>query len=109
MPDPLTAAPVIVLFRDDLRLADHPALFAASRTNAPVVPLYVVDKECGLGVGSNARPLGGAARWWLHDSLLSLDKSLRQIGSRLIVRARAPARHCAEACRGNWRDAGAVQ
>jgi len=31
-------------------------------------------------------PNGGALRWWLHQSLLQLDNSLRQRGSRLIYR-----------------------
>jgi deoxyribodipyrimidine photo-lyase len=31
-------SPVIVWFRDDLRLADHPALSAAAATGAPVDP-----------------------------------------------------------------------
>ncbi len=34
--------------------------------------------------------MGAAARWWLHHSLLSLDASLRALGSRLILR-RGPA------------------
>ncbi|MEL0210628.1 MAG: deoxyribodipyrimidine photo-lyase, partial [Novosphingobium sp.] len=29
---------------------------------------------------------GGASRWWLHHSLHSLDRSLRKVGSRLILR-----------------------
>ena len=33
---------------------------------------------------------GGATRWWLHQSLQSLDDSLRAVGSRLIIR-RGPA------------------
>ena len=30
--------------------------------------------------------MGGASRWWLHDSLATLDQSLRTLGSRLILR-----------------------
>ncbi len=36
--------PVIVWFRDDLRLSDHAALHAASKTGAPVICLYVLDE-----------------------------------------------------------------
>lgn len=88
--DPATA-PVIVLFRDDLRTADHPALQAAARSGAPVLPLYVVDTECGLGEGRAARPLGGATRWWLHHSLERLDAALKQLGVGLILRGGRPA------------------
>jgi deoxyribodipyrimidine photo-lyase len=55
-------SPSIVWFRDDLRLSDHPALHAASKTGAPVICLYVFDEARDV---PNMRPLGGAARWWL--------------------------------------------
>ncbi|MDP1869226.1 deoxyribodipyrimidine photo-lyase [Bradyrhizobium sp.] len=76
----------IVWFRDDLRLSDHPALHAASQSGAPVICLYVLDDT------SNAqlRPLGGAARWWLAQSLRALQADLNALGSRLVLR-RGPA------------------
>ena len=50
-------APVIVWFRDDLRLADHAALHAALETGHPILPLYVLDdtrpRSCG---GADAAP-----------------------------------------------------
>ena len=64
-----TARPCIVWFRDDLRLADHPALHAASKTGTPVVCLYVLDEKSRVLKPPEARPLGGAARWWLAQSL----------------------------------------
>ena len=74
-------SPVIVWFRQDLRLADNPALSAAVQSGAPIVPLYILD---------DATPgdwrLGGASRWWLHHSLASLAKDLTLAGSRLILR-----------------------
>ncbi|MBC6980868.1 deoxyribodipyrimidine photo-lyase [Caulobacter sp. 17J80-11] len=74
------AAPAIVWFRRDLRLADNPALAAALATGAPVLPLYVFDEAL------EGRPIGGAARWWLDRSLRALDVELRAKGSRLTVR-----------------------
>ena len=73
--------PTLVWFRDDLRLSDNPALSAACRRGAPVVLLYVHDEA-----SPEARPLGGAARWWLHHSLEELDKRLRAQGQMLILR-----------------------
>ena len=70
-------APTVVWFRDDLRLADHPALHAAAAQAAPVLCVYVFDGMVG------GRPLGAAARWWLHHSLASLGRSLEAIGGRL--------------------------
>jgi len=71
----------IVWFRLDLRLADNPALQAAVERGRPVIPVYIwVPEEEGKW------PPGAASRWWLHHSLAALDASLRQRGSRLIIR-----------------------
>ncbi|MGN6287063.1 MAG: cryptochrome/photolyase family protein [Afipia sp.] len=75
-------APVIVWFRDDLRLSDHPALHAASTTGAPVICLYVLDDKT-----PKARPTGGAARWWLAQSLRALNASLTPLGQSLVLRS----------------------
>ena len=74
-------SPSLVWFRDDLRLADNPALRAAADRDEPVIGVYVLD-EASPGV----RPLGGAARWWLHHSLSELDERLREKGSVLVLR-----------------------
>ena len=70
--------PIIVWFRDDLRLADQPALAAAKAHGGPVLCVYVLDE-----VSTGLRPLGGASRWWLHHSLEQLAASLSKIGARL--------------------------
>ena len=81
----LSKGPVLVWFRDDLRLSDHPALVAALASDCPVVPVYVYDEHSPA-----FRPMGGASRWWLHHSLAALDLSLRAKGSYLrIVRGAA--------------------
>lgn len=86
------SAPVIMWFRDDLRLADNPALRAAADTGRPLICVYVHD-EASRGV----RPLGGAARWWLHGSLAALDASLAAMGGRLLL-LRGAAAETVEAC-----------
>lgn len=73
--------PILVWFRDDLRIADNPALAAAAKSGRALVPVYVLDDE-----SNGIRPLGGAARWWLHGSLDSLSKNLDRIGTSLILR-----------------------
>lgn len=75
----------IVWFRNDLRLADNPALTAALESGRAVIPVYVLDEET-----EGVRPAGTASRWWLHHSLRALDASLHALGSRLILR-RGPA------------------
>lgn len=71
----------VVLFRDDLRVADNPALHAALERQGSVIALYVLDE-----VSSDIRPLGGASRWWLHESLLALRASLEPLGVPLVLR-----------------------
>jgi len=72
--------PVILWLRQDLRLSDHPALVAACH-DGPVIPVYVLDDET-----PGDHVMGGASRWWLHHSLAALDASLREKGSKLILR-----------------------
>ncbi|UCD28025.1 MAG: deoxyribodipyrimidine photo-lyase [Planctomycetota bacterium] len=73
--------PTIVWFRQDLRLDDNPALLAAIERGGPVIPVYIWSPR----EESRWSP-GGAGRWWLHHSLVALDKQLRRIGSHLVVR-----------------------
>ncbi|PKP89414.1 MAG: deoxyribodipyrimidine photolyase, partial [Alphaproteobacteria bacterium HGW-Alphaproteobacteria-16] len=70
----------LLWFRRDLRLSDQAALIAAAG-EGPVVPVYVLDDET-----PKHRAMGGASRWWLHHSLKALDASLKEKGSRLILR-----------------------
>lgn len=78
--------PAVVWFRDDLRIADNPALVQAAATGRPVLCLYVWDD-----VSPGVRPPGGAGRWWLHHSLVSLSDALEAAGVRLTVRRGASA------------------
>src|SRR5579883_2575747 len=78
---PLSVQPIVVWFRDDLRLADNPALTAASARGSPVVPVYILDDD----VPGSWR-LGGAARWWLHYSLAALGKNIERLGGSLVLR-----------------------
>lgn len=94
-------SPSLVWFRDDLRLADNPALRAAIDRGEPVLALYVLDEE-----SPGVRPLGGAARWWLHHSLASLGERLRERGGALVLRRGAAARVVRELV--SEVDAGAV-
>jgi deoxyribodipyrimidine photo-lyase len=72
--------PALVWFRQDLRLADNPALDAAARAG-PVIALYVLDDET-----PGSWKIGGASRWWLHHSLETLSAALARRGVPLILR-----------------------
>lgn len=71
----------IVWFRQDLRLADNLALKAAIDLGANIIPTYIWSPA----ETPNSSP-GAASKWWLHQSLSSLDKSLNNLGSKLIIR-----------------------
>jgi deoxyribodipyrimidine photo-lyase len=87
----MSLSPLLVWFRQDLRLADNPALREAIATGAPVIPVYVLDDET-----AGAWAMGGASRWWLHRSLSSLTKDLGALGLSLILR-RGNAQTCLDA------------
>ncbi|NAZ36262.1 deoxyribodipyrimidine photo-lyase [Rubellimicrobium sp. CFH 75288] len=72
-------SPVIVWFRRDLRLSDHPALHEAAATGRPVIPVALRDEGVD-GIGAAAR-----LRWGL--SVARLAAALGARGSRLILRA----------------------
>ncbi len=74
-------SPLILWFRQDLRLNDNPAVAAAAFCGRPVLPLYILD------TAPHARQLGGASMWWLHHSLAALAADLkRRYGLELILR-----------------------
>jgi deoxyribodipyrimidine photo-lyase len=79
--------PVIVWFRDDLRLSDNPALHAAAQLRRPLHCVFVHDEE-----SDGLRPLGGAARWWLYGSLRELSHALERLGGRLSIHKGSAAR-----------------
>ncbi|MCV6615758.1 MAG: DNA photolyase family protein [Cellvibrionaceae bacterium] len=64
------SAPVLMWFRQDLRLADNPALQQAAEAGK-VLPVYILDRH-----NSGDHAPGGAGQVWLHHSLTALNKSL---------------------------------
>ncbi len=76
---PAPDGPALVWLRQDLRLDDNPALAAARKTGAPVIPVYVLDESVDHAPGA-------AARWWLHHSLAALAADLEKLGSKLVLR-----------------------
>ncbi|MDB6025889.1 MAG: phrA [Verrucomicrobiales bacterium] len=73
-------SPTLVWFRQDLRLADHPALRAACERGA-VIPVFIWSPE-----EDGEWLLGGASKWWLHQSLKSLTQELERLESKLVIR-----------------------
>jgi deoxyribodipyrimidine photo-lyase len=71
----------IVWLRQDLRMGDQPALDAAARAHKRVLPLYIWAPD-----DDGEWAPGAASRWWLHDSLKSLNQAFEVAGSELILR-----------------------
>ena len=69
--------PIIVWFRQDLRIDDNPALNFAIESNQPVIPLFIISDD--------ARPLGAMSLWWRDASVKSLAQKLAEIGAQLLV------------------------
>lgn len=78
---PDTSGPVIVWFRQDLRLSDNPALHQAAASDCPVIPVFVLDDDT-----PGQWKWGAASRWWLHQSLEALAASLGERGVHLVLR-----------------------
>src|SRR5262245_34706407 len=72
-------------FRDDLRLADNPALACAAGSGT-LACLYILDED------GDRRLLGGASRWWLSRSLDALSAAIAQKGGRLDILRGDPAK-----------------
>jgi len=75
----------LAVFTRDLRVHDNPMLAAAAAEAEHTVPLFVLDPAM-------ARPgfAGGGRQRFLAESLADLDRSLRGLGGRLVVRAGDP-------------------
>ena len=71
-------SPIIMWFRRDLRLGDHPALTAACAQGRPVIPLFICDDV--------TQGQGAAPRFRLGLSIAALAKDLAAMGSQLILR-----------------------
>jgi deoxyribodipyrimidine photo-lyase len=79
--------PILVWFRQDLRVHDNPALTAAVASGAPVVPVFLFDAHA-----AGQWFYGGASKWWLHHALNDLTQSLSKLGLPLIIRRGDSAR-----------------
>jgi deoxyribodipyrimidine photo-lyase len=68
----------ILWFRRDLRIHDNAALQWVCDNSTDVIPIYIHSPE-------EEKPWqpGAASRWWLHNSLLMLEKKLADHGLKL--------------------------
>lgn len=77
--------PVIVWFRQDLRIADNPALAWASSTARPLLLIYILEDADQQTWGA-----GSASKWWLYGSLEALGDEIARLGNQLVLRRGDP-------------------
>ncbi len=79
----------LVWFRNDLRLRDHEPLTkacqAAAASEGGVVPVYISDPRFSGSTSFGFQRIGPHRRRFLDEALLDLRKSLRSVGSELLV------------------------
>ena len=71
-------SPIILWFRRDLRLSDHPALDYAVKSGRPIIPIWIHD-EC-------VENLGAAPKWRMGLSVESFATDLKGVNSSLTLR-----------------------
>lgn len=79
--DAIAPSPSIVWFRQDLRLADNPALLGAVARGGPVLCVYILPGNDQPQV----RAMGAASLWWLAGSLRALKADLAARGGDIVV------------------------
>lgn len=72
---------IIVWFRNDLRLHDHPALWNASQNSDQVVPVFIFDTAIYEGAHASAN-----RNKFLYECLSDLNSSLKNAGANLVIR-----------------------
>jgi deoxyribodipyrimidine photo-lyase len=86
----MSASPVVVWLRNDLRLDDHEPFHRAAQSGAPVLPVYCVDPRQFGTLPSGAPKTGAFRARFLIESLADLRARCQAIGGNLIVRYGAP-------------------
>ncbi len=71
----------VIWFRNDLRLFDNPALHFAHKSGKSLLFLYIHSQKKG-----DTWEIGSSSRFWLYHSLKELQKEIRKIKGKLIIR-----------------------
>ncbi|HAK70338.1 MAG TPA: deoxyribodipyrimidine photolyase, partial [Cryomorphaceae bacterium] len=66
-------------FRRDLRLEDNAALWKALKSDTPVLPIFIFDKDILSKLEDSKDPRVS----FLHRTIEALDQQLKELGSSL--------------------------
>ncbi|KAG9272970.1 hypothetical protein AMEX_G12052 [Astyanax mexicanus] len=88
--NPSAPRPVLLWLRRDLRMWDNPALIGCLELGAPIIPVFLwnATEEEGSGLTKAA---GGASKYWMHQALVCLNRSLEERGSHLVTQRAEPS------------------
>ena len=75
----------IVWFKTDLRLHDNETLVRAIEQSDEIIPVYCFDEAHFKTTEFGFEKTGNIRTQFLLESLADLDKSLRELGSGLII------------------------
>lgn len=74
--------PVVILWiQQCLRMDDNPAIDTALSFGLPILPVFCLEDLNR----DQTWPLGGASKWWLHQSLKHLQDSYHQLDAGLVL------------------------
>ena len=68
----------LLWLRDDLRVGDNIALCHAVDSSDTLLIIYILENN------DNIRPLGGATKWWLHNSLIDFNQKIQSLGNQIV-------------------------
>lgn len=82
--------PILVWYRNDLRVRDHHPLREAARAGGPVVPVYVLDPREFALLPEGWRKTGPHRARFLLESVAALREETAALGAPLVVRVGHP-------------------
>ena len=82
----MSSARILVWFRRDLRLQDHEPLTEAARQGQVLIPFYGWEEAQWQSTPWGFPKTGAFRTQFLRETLMDLRRSLRQLGSDLVIR-----------------------
>lgn len=80
----------LIWFRNDLRLADNPALITLSQRCEQALMLFVIDPKWFRTTSFQTKSLGRFREEFLYQSLLFLEKELKKRHQKLVIKVGDP-------------------
>lgn len=78
-------APIILWFKNDLRVHDNNLIAAVCRSESPVLPIYVFDIRLLQTTKYGFNRIGKYRMKFLYESLMDTKRAMRAIGSDLLL------------------------